>query len=100
MKTFMLLTAAGPMVILTSYESVTDATLLRKLKTRGIAKFVAYDIPLPLAQERYGGHYFVVEHDLDERDDVRVLDENGARVFSNFTFRELGAPMTYEAPSD
>ena len=55
---------------------------------------------LALAQERYGGHFFVVEHDLDETDDLRVLDYNGTRAFSLFKFGELGPPETYEAPTD
>jgi hypothetical protein len=99
-KTFMLLTAGGPLVILTSYDSVTAPDLLRKFKAKGITKFVAYEIPLSLAQERYGGHFFVAEHELDETDALRVLDHNGARAFSLFKFRELGPPETYEAPTD
>ena len=98
MKTFMLLTAGGPLVVLTSYDLITAPELLRKLKAKGITKFVAYEIPLSLAQERYGGHFFVVEHDLHETDDLRVLDYDGARAFSLFQFSELLPPETYEAP--
>ncbi len=97
MKTFMLLTASGPLVIMTSYDSASAPELLRKFEAQGITKFVAYQIPLELARERYGGHFFVVEHDLDETDDLRVLDHNGARAFSLFRFSELGPPETYEA---
>ena len=100
MKTFMLMTAGGPLVILTSFDSVSAPELLRKFKAKGITKFVAYEIPLALAQERYGGHFFVVEHDLDETGDLRVLDYNGDRAFSLFSFRELGPPETYEAAAD
>ena len=96
----MLLTAGGPLVILTSYDLVTEPDLLRKLNARGITKFVAYQIPLALAQERYGGHFFVVEHDLDEKDDLRVLDYDGARAFSRFRFSELHPPKTYEGPEN
>jgi hypothetical protein len=96
----MLLTAGGPLVILTSYDMITEPDLLRKLKARGITKFVAYEIPLALAQERYGGHFFVVEHDLDETEDLRVLDSDGARAFSLFRFSELYPPETYEGPGE
>ena len=98
MKTFMLLTAAGPLVVLTSHDSITEPDLLRKLKGRGVTKFVAYEIPLALAQERYGSHFFVVAHDLDEKDDLRVLDNDGAHAFSQFRFSELLPPQTYEGP--
>jgi len=97
MKTFMLLTANGPLVIITPHDSVSAPELLRELGAKGITKFVAYQIPLELARERYGGHYYVVEHDLDETDDLRVLDQDGARAFSLFRFNELGPPETYEA---
>lgn len=100
MNTFMLLTVAGPLVVLTSYDSVTAPDLLRKLKAKGVTKFVAYEIPLALAQERYGGHFFVVGHDMDETDDLRVLDDDGARVFSLFHFHELHPPETYEGQGD
>jgi len=97
MKVVMLMTARGPLVILTAQESVTDPGLLKKLKTRGIEKFIAYEIPLALAEERYGAHFFVVEHDLRETEDFRVLDEDGLHAFGLFRFSELGPPIVYEA---
>lgn len=97
MKALMLLTGSGPMVILTSHQSATDEALLTKLATKGIDKFIAYDIPLHLAEQRYGGHYKVVVRDLHENDDLRVLDYNGNRCFRLFHFAELQGPVIYEA---
>ena len=99
-RAFLMLTAGGPLVILTSYQSVREPDMLRKLKAKGITKFVAYPIPLDLARDRYGAHFFVVERDLDETEDMRVLDYNGERAFSLFRFDELGPPETYEATAD
>lgn len=99
-KVFMLFTARGPLVVLSSYDLVTTPDLLRKLEAQHITKFIAYEIPFELAQERYGGHFFVIQHDLDEHDDLRVLDDNGERAFSRFKFGELGPPEYYEAPTD
>ena len=96
MRAIMLYTASGPLVILTSYESPTAPDLLRKLRAKGITKFIAWDIPLDLAKARYGGHFPVVEHDLQETDDLRVLDYAGERAFRLFRFAELGAPIFYE----
>ena len=45
MKTLMLLAGSGPLVILTSHESVTDEGLLDRLRRKGIGKFVAFEIP-------------------------------------------------------
>ena len=40
----------------------------------------------------------MVESDLHETDDLRVLDFNGQRVFQLFRFDELGAPILQEQP--
>ena len=96
MKSLLLLTASGPLLVLTSHESLHDPKLLDALKGRGIGKFVAFEVPLTLAKERYGGHFQVVENDLHETDDLRVLDINGQRIFQLFRFDELGTPILQE----
>jgi len=90
MKVMMLITGSGPVVILTSHDSVSDPRLLEKLKAKGIERFFAHEIPLDLAMERYGGHFLVVQNDLHESDDLRVLDYNGERAFALFRLDELG----------
>ena len=96
MKTAMLFTGSGPVVILTSHESVTDPTLRRKLEAKGIERFLAYEIPLDLAKSRYGGHFTTVMNDLHETDDLRMLDYNGERAFALFRLDELGGPIVHE----
>jgi hypothetical protein len=96
MKAFMLFTGSGPLVILTSHESVTESGLLDKFRAKGIDKFVAHEIPLPLARARYGGHFDVVIKDLHESDDLRILDYNGERAFRLFRLAELGRPILHE----
>jgi len=96
MKTVMLFTGSGPVVILTSHDSVTDPALLEKLKAKGIERFFAYDLPLDVAKERYGGHFHTVLTDLHETDDLRVLDYNGERAFALFRLDELGPPVIYD----
>lgn len=61
MKSLLLLTASGPLLILTSHDSINDAMLLDNLKLKGIGKFVAFDVPLSLAKERHGGYFQAVE---------------------------------------
>ncbi len=96
MKVFMLMTGSGPLVILTSHDSIEDQTILEKLLAKGIEKFMAYEIPYELAKERYGGHFAVVANDLHESDDLRVLDYNGVRAFRLFHFDEMGAMLAHE----
>jgi hypothetical protein len=96
MRVFMLFTGSGPLVILTSHKSVIEPGLLDKFAAKGIDKFVAHEIPLTLARERYGGHFDVVTRDLHESDDLRILDYNGERAFRLFRLAELGAPILHE----
>lgn len=96
MKAIMLITGSGPLVILTSHDSVTNPALLEKLRAKGIERFFAHEIPLDLAKERYGGHFITVLNDLHETDDLRVLDYNGERAFGLFRLDELGAMITYD----
>ena len=96
MKVAMLFTGSGPIVILTSHDSVTAPKLLEKLEAKGIERFLAYEIPLDLAKTRYGGHFNTVMNDLHESDDLRMLDYNGERAFALFRFDELGSPVVYE----
>lgn len=97
MKAMMLFTGSGPLVILTSAASLTDEPMRTRLAAKGIEKFLAYEIPLELARERYGGHFGVVMGDLHETDDLRVLDYNGERAFRLFRFDELREPVVQEA---
>jgi hypothetical protein len=96
MRAFMLFTGSGPLVILTSHEAITAPALLDKFAAKGIDKFIAHEIPLALARERYGGHFDVVIKDLHESDDLRILDYNGERAFRLFRLAELGRPVLLE----
>jgi hypothetical protein len=100
MKALMLLTGGGSMVILTSFASPTASGLIEKLAGKGITKFIAYELPIELAQKRYGNHFAVVQQDLRESDDLRVLDYNGGRAFHLFRFDEMGPATLYEAAAD
>ena len=99
MKTIMLLTASGALLVLTSYQSVDTPQFIEKLGIKGITKFVAFDVPLELAKERYGGHFQIVLNDLRETDDLRILDFDGQRIFRLFAFRDLGPPVLHEGGS-
>lgn len=95
MKAVMLLTGEGALVILTSF-SITDPIILTKLKAKGIDKFIAREIPLDLARERYGQHFKVASHDIRETEELHVIDYSGGRAFSLFKFSELGPATEYE----
>jgi len=96
MKAYFLFTGTGPVVILTTYKSVEHAEVLKKLESKGIAKFIAYEVPIESIKAKYGSHFDVVRNDLHESDDLRVLDYSGERAFKKFSFKELGTPIYHE----
>jgi hypothetical protein len=97
MKAGVFFTGSGPVVIITSYDSFLNPNLVQKLSSKGIKKFIAYNIPIDMAKEKYGHHYEAVMEDLKQEDDLRVLDYDGHHIFLKFSFKELGEPVLYEA---
>ena len=67
------------------------------LRTKGIKKFIAYEVPEEKVKEKYGKQYNVVMGDLRQTDDLRVLDYDGHHVFYNFSFDDLSEPVEFEA---
>ena len=96
MKAVVIFTGTGPILILTSYESMTNADFVEKLAAKGIRKFIAVELPMEEVKKTYGKRFLVVMGDLYQTDDLRVLDYNGHNIFANFSFAELGEPVYYE----
>jgi len=96
MKAALLFAGNGPLVIVTSYGSLTDPAPLARFRAKSIEKFIAYEIPIAVAEERYGGHFQVVMRDLHESDDLPILDVNGERAFRLFHLKELGTAIMFE----
>ncbi len=96
MKAGIYFTGSGPILILTSYDSLANPILIKKLQSKGIKKFIAYEIPEAIVKQRYGSHYELTLSDLKQDDDLRVLDYDGHHIFDEFSLRELGAPVLYE----
>jgi hypothetical protein len=97
MKAYFMFTAVGPLVVLTSYDSIINPDLLIKLNSKGITKFIAHEVPVESAKEKYGMHFDIVLQDVHENDDFRILDYSGERAFKNFQLKELGPPIYFEA---
>jgi len=96
MKGGIFFTGSGPIVVVTSYESFLDPGFLEKLMAKGLKKFIAYEVPVPELREKYGQHFEVIMKDLHQSDDLRVLDYDGHRVFTNFTMSVLSDPIYHE----
>ena len=99
-KAYFMYAAGGPLVILTSCDSVDNPEFLEIARSKGYTKFIAHEIPVELAKARYGMHFNVVCKDPHESDILRVLDYEGKRVWKTFSFEELGPPIYYETFHD
>ena len=96
MKAGIIVTGTGLLLVLTSYKNFSDTDFIEKLKTKGIGKFIAFEVSEALCRQRYGKHFEVILGDLHQTDDLRVLDYNGYRVLNNFSFNEIGSPYFHE----
>ena len=94
-RAYLLFSGTGPLLVLSTYPSITDPQLVAKLGHKGIAKFIAYEVSIERVREQYGIAYEVIAADLVETTDARVLDFNGHHIFSCFSLSELGEPVTF-----
>ena len=69
MKAAILFTGGGPVLFLTSYDSLTHPGFLAKLNGRGISKFIAHEISIDKVKRKYGKHFDVVGNDIKETDE-------------------------------
>jgi hypothetical protein len=93
MRAYIVFSGTGPILILTTYSSLVDERLVGKLQHKGIAKFIAYEVPIDDVKRIYGVPFDVIASDLERAEDVRVLDFNGHHIFSRFSFSQLGEPI-------
>jgi hypothetical protein len=96
MKAGIVFSGSSPLLILTSYQSFTDAKFVDKLKAKGVMKFIAFEVPVEQAKSKYGLHFDIILNDLKQTDDLRVLDYNGHNIMSVFAFKDMGNPIFYE----
>ena len=96
MKAGIFFTGTGPILLLTSYDTFDDPNLVEKLKTKGIRKYIAYEVPEDMVKDKYGKQYNIILGDLKQSDDLRVLDYDGHHVFYNFSMKDVGEPVYHE----
>ncbi len=99
MRSFIVFTGNGPILLLTTYPDIADRRLVTKLGQMGIDRFLAYEAPLERVRQVYGVPYEVLADDLEGREDVRVLDFNGHHIFTSFSLVDLGEPYVCSGSS-
>ncbi len=96
MKAALIFTGSSPILIITSYPSLEDKRFLEKLKQKGIDKFIAFEVQLEIAKEKYGNRFDLITDDLNATEDMRILDYNGQLAFERFSFEEMGEMIKHD----
>ena len=95
MKSFLLFTRVGPVLILSEYDSIQQPELVDKLTAYG--KFIAHEVPIEAIKSCYSTHFEHVLQDPKESTELIVLDGDGERIFTNVSFQVLGSPAYHES---
>ena len=96
MRSYLIFTGTGPILVLSTYPKLTDERLIQKLRYKGIDKFMAYQVDLDVVEERYPQVPDIIEDLKGEgEEDIRVLDFNGHQIMANFSLDSLGDPIKY-----
>ncbi len=95
MKAAIVFTGSGPILVLTTFESLESPDFIQRLNARGIPKFIAHEVSVDKVRKQYGTRFSVIMGDLSQNDDLRVMDIDGHHVFNSFGFDELGEAVYY-----
>jgi hypothetical protein len=97
MKSYMVLTASGAILVLTELDFEKHPDQLVKLAADGLDKFILYQVPVVAVKASYKAHYDHTLNDPKQAGEIKVLDDDGKEIFKNISFKDLSAPIYYEA---
>jgi hypothetical protein len=99
MKSAIIFSGTGPILILTTFDSLTSPGFVAKLATKGINKYIAIELPVDKVKTAYGTNFEMVMEDVRQTDDLRVLDYNGHSILNAFSLKEWGPAIRFEPES-
>lgn len=99
MKAGVIITGSGSMLALTSCDDFEDPDFVSALKSKGINKYILFEVPEDIAKSRYGQRYFVAMADRLQSDILRIVDVDGQRIFRNFDLKTFSSPTCHEEPA-
>jgi hypothetical protein len=97
MKAAVVFTGSGPILILTSHDTLDHPDLIARLAAKGIGKFVAHEIPLDEVRSWYGPGFERIATDETEDDALRIVDVDGRHIFCHLRLSDLGPSVRCEA---
>jgi hypothetical protein len=99
LKSYLLLTATGAVLILTKDDLKKEPDRLKKNTPGGLTKFVAYEVPVESVKKSYSAHFqHVLSQPMDTGEFI-VLDDDGQEIFKNIKLKDLGGTIFFEEGS-
>lgn len=96
MKGILVFAASGPILLLSSYDTIDNPQFAGHLRAKGMEKFLAWEVPVERCHELYGYTYRDDAADLAKHEGIHVLDNDGHRIFLNFALGELRGGIVHE----
>jgi hypothetical protein len=95
MTAFVVFTESEPLLVVAPRGAAVEGRLAGALNSRGIEKYLAHEVPLDRLREEYGRSFEVIEADIRDGADLRVLDSKGSHVFAKVRFADLGPGIAH-----
>lgn len=93
-RVYMVFTGSGPILLVTkNNDGMQGAMAKTYLANKGIIRYIAYEVSVVRAKERYGHRFDANVAQLTSDMDLRVLDIDGHHVFNSFDYNEMGEPV-------
>ncbi len=100
MRSFLVLTGNGPLLVMTSNSCITGEAFSESLRHKGIDEVHRLSrIPVDRLHEYYGVPFEMIAADIEGGQDLRVLDFDGPHIFNRVPLSELGAVYSQRALS-
>jgi hypothetical protein len=96
LKSYLLLTATGAVLVMTRDDVNANPDLLKKLAVGSLNKFIAYEVPLDAVKNTYQAHFEHVLNDPRASGEFVVIDDDGQQIFENIDLKDLGRPFFFE----
>ena len=97
MEAAVIFTGSGPILILTTLETLDDPGLILRLAAKGIGKFIASEVPVDEIRRWYGPTFERALTDVTQEDELRIVDVDGQHIFCHLHLGDLGPMVKCEA---
>jgi hypothetical protein len=96
MTAYLVLTENEPMIVVMPKHAAVDGSSMQRLANAGGGCFIAHEVDVDELREQYGVPFEIIEDEIKNGKDFRVLDAIGHRIFDRISLSHLGTPVVPE----